>query len=291
MDFSVFPSEYENKMRAESRNKTEQIKRQSDDRIRDFESKLTKRKPMPGICAVVVGAFYGACIGLFIGGILCTFMCMSDTEIDLEALFLICGSVGAVISAVMCYQDEERYSETFNYMNKSIYEEKRNTPKRVQDMEDETERKIKAYRDKFEEAAKEMSIKFAESQLATEVIQWMTKGFSETIDSADRRSHIERIEIPFVFKVYGEKITCNLGVFDFEIKRCHKLETPLERTALARAIASAIQLNITIQYPKDASGTDIITNIDYCYEKEAVSANLVYTAVNGNYQAVRDWSE
>ena len=64
MDFSVFPSEYENKMRAESRNKIEQIKRQSDDRIRDFESKLTKRKPMPGICAVVVGAFYGACIGL-----------------------------------------------------------------------------------------------------------------------------------------------------------------------------------------------------------------------------------
>ena len=57
MDFSVFPSEYENKARAESRNKIEQVKKQSDDRIRDFESKLKKRKPMPGICAVVVGHF------------------------------------------------------------------------------------------------------------------------------------------------------------------------------------------------------------------------------------------
>lgn len=134
-----------------------------------------------------------------------------------------------------------------------------------------------------------MSVRYAESALATEVINWMTEGFARTIDATDRRSHIERINVPFSFNVYTNKITCNLGTYDFEIKRCANLTSPLEQTAIARAIASAIQLNITMKYPKDASGTDFVLNISYAYAENHVSASITYTAPNGNYRSVQSW--
>ena len=134
-----------------------------------------------------------------------------------------------------------------------------------------------------------MSVRYSESKLATEVIDWMSKGFSKTIDASDRRSHIEKINVPFSFKVYPDKISCPLGTYDFEIKRCANLNSPLEQTALARAIASSIQLNITMKYPKDASGTDFVLDIAYAYSENYVSISIIYTAPNGNYKPVKQW--
>ena len=45
-----------------------------------------------------------------------------------------------------------------------------------------------------------------------------------------------------------------------------------------------------MKYPKDASGTDIVTNIDYWYGTDYVNTTVIYSAANGNYKAVRDWS-
>ncbi len=141
----------------------------------------------------------------------------------------------------------------------------------------------------FEQNAQNMSVQLAESELAKEVIQWMTEGFSKTIDAADRRSHIEQISVPFQFKVFVDKITCNLGTYDFELKRCRNLTSPLEQTALARAIAAAIQFHITMKYPKDVSGTDRTVNFEFSYTATHPVATLTYFAPNGNYQAVRSW--
>ena len=121
--------------------------------------------------------------------------------------------------------------------------------KQIEAIKNQAERDQQNYLAAFEKNAQEMSVKLAESQLAKRVIEWMTDGFSRTIDAADRRKHIEHISVPFQFEVYTNKITCNLGTFDFEIERCRNLSSPLEQTALARAIAAAIQLNITMKYP------------------------------------------
>ena len=117
----------------------------------------------------------------------------------------------------------------------------------------------------------------------------MTNGFCKTIDAADRRGHVEKITVPFVFNVFVDKITCNLGTFDFELKRCRSLNNPLEQTALARAIVSAIQLNIIMRYPKDSSGTDVSIDISYSYTDEYSATTITYVAPNGHYKAVRGW--
>ena len=161
--------------------------------------------------------------------------------------------------------------------------------KQIEAIKNQAARDQQNYLAAFEKNAQEMSVKLAESRLAKRVIEWMTDGFCRTIDAADRRKHIEQISVPFRFEVYTNKITCNLGIFDFEIERCRNLSSPLEQTALARAIAAAIQLNITMKYPKDASGTDRTVNYDFSYTDTYPVVTLTYLAPNGNYQVVIDW--
>ena len=165
----------------------------------------------------------------------------------------------------------------------------------------EYENKYNEYVHSFDSLVQEQSVRLAESELAIEVIEWMTDGFSKTIDAVDRRPHIERIDVPFVFSVYTNKITCNLGTYDFEIKRCSELKSPIQQTALAKAIASAIQVNIMMKYPQDISGTDVSINIEYEYKCESLYENgetknneypdvkITYVAPNGNYQSVKEW--
>ena len=145
------------------------------------------------------------------------------------------------------------------------------------------------YVNNFEIVAQSDSAKYAESELAKEVIQWMTEGFCKIIDATDRRSHIAEINVPFVFNVYTNKITCNLGEYDFEIHRCSELNTPIEKVAVSRAIASAIQINTVMKYTLDSSGTPVSIDIDYEYNSQSVVTTITYKAVNGNYKDVGRW--
>lgn len=204
--------------------------------------------------------------------------------------WLICTIIGLVIGAIKSSSVSKSYNESVNAANCSLEREKEQTVHNKEKIQADAEKEYCDYIAQFEAAAQSMSVQFAESQLAIEVIEWMTQGFAKAIDSTDRRSHVERIDVPFMFQVYSSKITCDLGTFDFVIERCRDLESPLEQTALSRAIASAIQLNITMKYPKDASGTDIVTDIYYRYRTDYVNTTVFYSAANGNYKAVRDWS-
>lgn len=170
-----------------------------------------------------------------------------------------------------------------------INEERKKHEENVKNIKNEYDIQYSEYVKLFENNAQELSVNYAESFLVTEVINWMCDGFYKTIDSADRRSYLEEIRVPFMFKTFKDKIECQLGIFDFEIKRCDELENPLEQTALARAIASSIQLNVTIKYPKDASGTPVVTDIFYDYNDDNVVATIVYTASNGNFKETRSW--
>lgn len=147
----------------------------------------------------------------------------------------------------------------------------------------------KRYTSAFEKTVQDMSVQYAASSLAQSVISWMTEGFCRTIDAADRRSHIEMVNVPFLFNVYTNEITCNLGKFNFELQRCRNLNSPLEQTALARAIASSIQLNIVKKYPQDTTGSPVDVSISFSYTAECPIVTVTYIAQNFNYKPVRDW--
>ena len=169
-----------------------------------------------------------------------------------------------------------------NKPDESLEETKKNIIKAAED-------ERKKYSDLYEREVQRRSVNFAESVLAKEVIEWMTKGFCKTIEAADRRSHIQKINVPFNFHVYSNKITCNLGTYDFELHRCANLTELMDQAALARAIVTEIQLNIRMKYSKDMSGTDFNLSIEYEYGDDSFSTSISYEAPNGYYKEVRKW--
>jgi len=242
------------------------------------------------------GALTGASIGFGLGFFVCAGVCIAKLQdgfdyasttglITYVVIFLITLFLGIIIDSMAksAYEgNESRIDERIKDENKSLEGE-------IETIRSTGEAKKAQYLTWFENTSQNMSVKFAESDLAKEVIDWMSDGFFRTIDSTDRRPHIERINVPFMFKVYREKITCNLGTYDFELKRCAFLKSPLEQTALARAIVTTMQLNTIMHYPQDASGTSVSIQIEYKYDDEYVCATISYLAPNGEFQNVRVW--
>lgn len=283
ISYKDFPSVFESKTRDDEKERMKQAEQTKNTNIGALQKGVNGTKKI-GAEDIFAGAFVGGIIG-FVVWLIVFFFTLS---IHLSLLpFVLLGAIAGIIKEVSNIQsNNEKCQKVYNDIEKEkrIYEDKAASIKK------ETNNRITAYKNGFEDEAKKLSIKYAESALAQEVADWMTKGYIKTIESADRRSHVKKIDIPFRFDVYSNKITCNLGTYDFELQRCRNLDSPLEQVALARALASFIQLQITMKYPRDISGTDILINMEYVYRNSYVQTTLVYKAKNGNYESVRDWS-
>ena len=293
MQYPIFPPEYKDQVDKEVNESINKENTYNHNTLNRLSSSKNVASATIGPC---VGG--GAILGLIVGVFVC-FSCGDQINASINfakslgsalLFWFMFGIVGAVLGLIVGATLSQKTKNDNDYIDSQIHNEtQRHSSSNDQIVRDGNER-YKKYLEGFNEEAQSLSVQFAESSLAVSVIEWMTAGYCRTIDSADRRSHINQINIPFEFKVYKNKIVCNLGTFDFELERCEELRTPIEQTALARAIASAIQLNITMKYLKDISGTDIVTNINYTYTYECSVATITYIANNGNYQAVQKWS-
>ena len=281
MQVKVFPEEQKAILNQEMEQAINQERQKSAENINNIRKSLPK-KPNTGDSFI-----YGGMAGLVVGLFICANMAS-----NMGAAFItwvICGAIGGFIGKAIGKSMDASHEEAVSANNQSQQSENNKLQRKIEEITATYQKMYENYVKNFELTAQQESVKFAESRLAKEVIEWMTEGFSKTIDATDRRSHIERINVPFAFNVYTNKITCNLGTYDFEIKRCSNLTSPIEQTALARAIASAIQLNIVMKYPQDESGTSISINIDYNYSTECPTTTVTYVAPNGNYRAVEKW--
>lgn len=284
MKINQFPHDYEKQAKMNAQRKVSDERSLSDSRIDNIRKGILK--PVDSFTWFFGGGFIGFIIGFFV----CCGVCDATEEYGVSfatwlGITVVCGIIGVIIAASVNSSRNNSEKEADN----EIELEKSRCEEAIKQINDDVKNEINLYKSKFEVEAQQMSVRYSESKLATEVVDWMTNGFSKTIDASDRRSHVEKIKVPFSFKVYADKISCPLGIFDFEIKRCANLNSPLEQTALSRAIASSIQLNITMKYPKDASGTDFVLDITYDYSENYVLTSIIYTAPNGNYRSVQQW--
>jgi len=158
-----------------------------------------------------------------------------------------------------------------------------------------------AYRLAFEEEARKMSLRFAESETADTVVEWAMKDISRMIHSADRAGHYEQIEILSELTVCTDRIRLDVwtkngkhsssvgSVFGFEENRCHPLNKALERAALAHVLGSKLQVALMTQYPQDPSGSVPAVASGERYQKDDVIAFVTYRAANLNYKAEKSW--
>lgn len=158
-----------------------------------------------------------------------------------------------------------------------------------------TEEKINSYYEQFEEKARLKSVKFADSKLAMDVIDWISNQYYSLIKNTGRSSHIEKVIVSLLIDVYTDKIVLHdnenggYKTYDFELMRCKNLNSCLEQAALAITIATKVQLNVRMKYSHDISGTVSNIDIKYNYFDQYAQASIIYTALNGSFEPVKEW--
>ena len=228
--------------------------------------------------------------------------------------FAVClpmNSIGAALSSFLitlfsfemagCIMDElrlERYEKSVENLKESstkeIQAEKARCEALIQQMRNSAEADCTQYRvryqNRFDTQVQSQVLKLSDSETVRSIADWMTPGFSRMIDAADRSNYIEQIKVPYSFKVYPNRIESPAGVFDFMKERKQTLNGPIEQTALAIALASAIQTNIVMKYPQDTSGTNAVVDVSpYNSEYGSAMVRMTYSAPNGNFVNVQGW--
>ena len=207
-------------------------------------------------------------------------------------IFILSIIIGAIITVLYNKAGIQRLE------NEHVHKrsEKDSLERELEQISKDAEIEKENYKIEFENNIQSLLPIYSSSEFTKEIVEWITPGFSKAIDSADRRDHNETIFASFKFKVFSSKVGCNLGTYDFVLKRIEELDSPLKQMALARAIALAVQDKIKQNYPKDASGTDISIAISYSYDGsnsndklKHADVSMGYTAANGNFKKAQSW--
>lgn len=282
-----FPSKYAADRKEVAQQQIRKENSYSDDRQRQISNQVSHSVTFDDILLYAIsGGTIGFCIGFFV----CCGTALEDAELGTSVgVWLMLTFLGILLGIVWFIICKIRHKSTKSNAEGESVKERFRRDKAIRMIEDQTDKDVAIYKSEFEAEAQRMSVNFAESALATEVIEWMSVGFSAAITAADRAEHIEKVVVPFCFKIYTDKIVCDRGVYDFKVKRCANLTSPLQQAALARAIASAIHLNIIMEYPSDTSGTEHMITTNYEYTSCSVEVTITYTAPNGNYRPVQNW--
>ena len=291
MKFDEFPSKILEKIE-----KSKQIEIDSENLSTDsIICELENKKPLnpgclfPFLCALV-GCFFGGSILLYV------LVILAGGSVDDPPFGLVAASglIGMFILAPISWVLVSKYQKAKHEAketawNQNIEQVRIASMKKIDSIKTSANKKFNDYLTAFDVEAKRLSTSFEGSTSAKTAIDWMLGGFHKTIDAAVRSPHIIEINVPFVLNVYTDKITCNLGTFDFEKNRCSNLNSPLQQAALANFVASKLQLMTQAKYQKDSSGTSVNVKRSTAYKNDYASSTVTYTAANGYYQHARSW--
>jgi hypothetical protein len=162
----------------------------------------------------------------------------------------------------------------------------------IENIRTQGEQEKAKYREEFEQNVIKASVQFAGSdgvQLFTERIRPV---ISKAVTEADRRPHIEIIKAPVTLSVYSNQITFDDTKFDFDEERMANMSDFIQVGGLARAIASALQIDIIEQFPEDVCGTVPSVKLQFDYKTEdCVDVTVIYEAPNSNYQPTEEWND
>lgn len=285
MQIYKFPNDYENDLRIKANASINETNTHFDKRRNTLISRISKPQKISE--HVIISGFVGFIIGFILGFRSCCGPSASasrffGTIFLVTAIFAIIGAIVGVIKKKNCEQNEQS-------IQSQIDQEREQTRNTINNINEQMKRECAQYKAAFEAEAQKMSTQYAQSALVGEVASFLLSQLVTEINCADRRSCIKEVGVNFVFEVHTYKIAYQKSVYNFKDNRCQNLSSPLQQTAIARAIASAIQYNVTKRYPKDASGTKYVLNTGYSYNADYVIVSIEYRATNGNYRNERSW--
>lgn len=290
MKFDLFPNEYKESVNRDTISNLDKLSHKNQESIRNLE--ISIEEATKGGPKSVWGGFLLGCICGLIIGLIASIIVYFSVSIRVHnhywekfAFFFPIipgGIIGGICAAkVEAKQTQKRYR---------LLQVKREFENKNNEARGNAERKIEDYECQFEQAAIAEAAKYVNSNLVAEVKSWMTQYFANGIANVKRESYTETVVVPFSFRVFPDRITCGNKTFDFNSKRCENLSNRVEQAALARVIASALQLQISMLYPCDPSGTENTIGIQYSYSNDSADVTMKYSAANGYFEPKRSWT-
>lgn len=292
MKLDFFPDEFEVRTREAAKKTVAQISKESSEKVSDLEKRIEEGPKSHDAAvsgAIKDGVIGGLIISVIFGVIFELTVNIHEKYNTLEVILLISVFITIIIISL---QSSKKMEQRVDALKTLLVQEKQNTEKRINNTNEESERMIAEYAAQFERAVADKITQYVDSKLTEEIVQWLSKAFADRIERADRSSHIERIYIPFEFNVFCNSISYDKGILDFQKKRWENLQGCVEQTALARVLASAIQLKITMRFPQDPSSSGNLIDIKYFSETQHQRVQTVevsYSAANGYYKPVQSW--
>lgn len=204
--------------------------------------------------------------------------------------------LGAILFYILAKMIEKKVNRKRKAVQAKVDIEKASNEKKKEEIREKINEAYQNYKVGFERDAKKKSIQYAESTQVDAVVARMMSDIEEIVKKADRGSYIERIVIPIFVWVFQKEIEYS-SVDDkkhnkiiFEINRLNDLSECVEQAAMARTIASKIQLKLLESFPQDISGTVPTTpTIRYDYGESCAIAEVTYIAPNGNFKEKVKW--
>ena len=302
MNVYVFPPAYEAQAKAEAE-KTVQLL-ESAHHLKAGEYAKRSNEIKNGIPASRLTGI-DSLLGFLITSVLIVLVFYGILNIEPALYMILLWIAGTVIfGLVINNMRRKRVLADLTALENEMAEERQKHSDSIAAVRREAAEESEAYRIAFEEEARQMSLRFAESELVDQVVDWALQLIAPVIDSANRASHIEQVDIAATFAVgtnaiafsavestpgnlNGTNFACS--VFDFEKNRCRNLTSPVEQAALAHVLGSKMQITLMLQYPQDPSGSVPSVSVSDLYELNAANASIRYHAANLNYQAVKNW--
>lgn len=164
------------------------------------------------------------------------------------------------------------------------YEEK------VRELFREKQQRMKEYTAVFLQAVREASAHFIDSPAAKEVFKWITQNFITAIKDA-QKDDAKEICVPLAVSIFIDKILSNGEVYDFRSHQCASLNTPLEQTALAVAIATVSEINVRTAFSQNISETGALFDVQYMFTEKYPTVTITYIAETGRLQceSIKVW--
>lgn len=282
------PREYEKELERQKQNQIGLLKSEKDHKIRVLETKLQSKK-LDNMQKVL---FFISGLILFIPifGLIDLLRRICGDNTSQHDFFQFFWALGfdVFISSFIAKLIKKKNNKRINMKILVIEEE---YAKKVSELDVQTKELMNKYLVLYKNKVNEKSISFANSELAKEIIGLLSNEFARNINALSRTSNIQFITYTYSFRVYYNKITSDKALwFDFDEHRCRNLDDVTEQEALAKILATQVQLNTMMNYSEDPSGTPIKLNINYVYPNDqCVEVRLEYVALNGNYEQVRNW--
>lgn len=243
-----------------------------------------KEKPVTNFFLSIATGGVG---GLIAGSFMCVGVALLGVQTGLIPLTFFFGL--PIVGTVMAYRSSITTKKDKEKKDRGMAELLQRHESAVKKIQDEVDYECREFVEGFE---KEVSYKiedFPQPPISQSWIQKFAKEFGRKILSANRSSGIEKIEISFVMRTYAEELCSEQNKYLIMKEMFRPLEGFAEQTALARSVASAVQVEVMTLLASNQPDSQYDISADETYEGKATVITLIYRAKNDHFQEMRSW--